>query len=194
MSPAWKRRETVVASDFVEMISHLQSVGNQNSRSAPLDNILDVVKVEIFVEHNFGGLVHSIQAIITYEEDIQFQICSFFLVLDVRQSSLQDFIDGLQLIANLLRVGTVLLRCFLQAVGIEDGKVVVILVDLCHCPVEQLDQLLLPVLAPVVIWIIGLAVLNVLDVLPGERAVVPVENTHLPSVFCCHRPSVRRLC
>ena len=186
MSPAWKRRETVVASDFVEMISHLQSVGNQNSRSAPLDNILDVVKVEIFVEHNFGGLVHSIQAIVTYEEDIQLQVSSLFLVLDVGQSSLQDLVNGLKLVANLLRIRTVLLRCFLQAVGIEYGKVVVILVDLRHSPVEQLDQLLLAVLPPVVIWIIGFAVSWLLNVLSGKSAVVPVENTHLPSVLGCH--------
>ena len=176
------------AADIVERLSHLQSIGNQDSRSTPLDDILDMVKVQIFVKNYFRRLVHSIKTIVTYEEDIQFQIGALFLVLDVRQSSLQDFIDGLKLVANLLGVGAVLLRCLLQAVCIEYGKVIVVLVDLCHRPVEQLDQLLLPVLPPIVVWIIGLAVSWVLNVLSGERAVVPVENAHLPTVLGCHRP------
>ena len=187
------RKYIVLAAHVVGTIAHLRSIGNQNRRATPLDDILNVIKVEVIVKHNFGRLVHSIQTIVTYKEDIQLQISSLFLVLDVRKSSLQDLIDGLELVANLLRIGTVLLRRFLQAVRIEYGKVVVILVDLGHRPVEQLDQLLLAVLPPVVIWIIGLAISWLLNVLAGKSAVVPVENTHLPSVLLCRGPKVRKL-
>ena len=69
---------------------------------------------------------------------------------------------------------------------IQYGKVVVILMDLGHCSVEQLDQLLLAVLAPVVIGIVRFAVAWLLDVLARQLAVVPVEHAHLSPVLSRH--------
>ena len=49
-----------------------------------MDDILDVVKVEIVVQHHLGCLVHSVEAIVTNQKNIELQICALLLVLDVR--------------------------------------------------------------------------------------------------------------
>ena len=74
-------------------ISYPESEGNKNARSASLNDELGVIELQVVVQDNLGRLVHTVQAVVAEQQDVQIQISSLLLGLDIRQSTLNKFIS-----------------------------------------------------------------------------------------------------
>ena len=63
--------------------SYPQCKRNQDAGAASLDDVLGVVEFEIVIKDNLGGLLYSIEAVVTQQQNVQLQVSSLFLGLDV---------------------------------------------------------------------------------------------------------------
>ena len=97
--------------------------------------------------------------------------------------------------ADLLRIWSVFPRHPLQVIRVHYGEMVVVLVNLgdgaVHVVVEVLGKLLPLVLLalelPLLLPVERLAVVRVLETLARQKAVVPVQHTHLQNVSSIKR-------
>ena len=48
-----------------------------------------MVELHVVVEDHLGSLLHTIEAVVTQQEDVQLEICSLLLSFNVGQSSLK---------------------------------------------------------------------------------------------------------
>merc|ERR1719341_279722 len=85
-------------------VSSPMCIWNKDSGTTSLNDELGVVEIEVIIQDYFGGFVDIIQAIVTQNEDIQFQICSLRLSEDISQAVLQPLVKICQFLHHFGRV------------------------------------------------------------------------------------------